>query len=172
MTSDNEVLKAIFQRRSIRKFDQEPIRRDQMETILEAGRWAPSGLNNQPWRFMVIYAGDSRQDILADSTKYGKIVHRAGALIIVFLDKENIYDYTKDCQGVGACFQNMLLAVHSLGLGGVWLGEILNQDYKVMQGLKLDQDKYQLMGVLALGYPGENGKSDRRDLKELLLEDF
>lgn len=172
MSSDNEVLQAIFERRSIRKFENKSILREQIETVLQAGRWAPSGLNNQPWRFLVIYSGDSRQEALADATKYGRIVQRAGALINVFLDKENMYDYTKDCQGVGACIQNMLLAIHSLGLGGVWLGEILNKDKQVMQSLKLDREKYQLMGVVALGYPGEVGKSDRKDLKALLLEDL
>ena len=172
MTSENAVLKAIQERRSIRKFQDDQVRADQIETILDAGRWAPSGLNNQPWRFMVLYTGDNRQNILADCTKYGRIVENAKALVIVFLDKQNIYDYTKDCQGVGACVQNMLLAAHSLGLGGVWLGEILNRDSEVMQGLNLDQEKYQLMAVVALGYPAEKGHSDRRQLKELILEDY
>ncbi len=172
MSSDNAVLKAIYERRSIRKFQDDQVLPDQIETILDAGRWAPSGLNNQPWRFMVLYAGDKRQSMLAGCTKYGSIVQNAQALIIVFLDRQNMYDYTKDCQGIGACVQNMLLAAHSLGLGGVWLGEILNRDSEAMQGLNLDQEKYQLMAVVALGYPAENGHSNRRDLQELMLEDL
>ncbi|MFW6415321.1 MAG: nitroreductase family protein [Thermodesulfobacteriota bacterium] len=172
MASDNAVLKAIHERRSIRKFQDDQVHPEQVGTILDAARWAPSGLNNQPWRFLVVYSGDPRQKVLAENTKYGRIVENAKALVIVFLDKQNMYDYTKDCQGIGACVQNMLLAAHSLGLGAVWLGEILNRESEVMQGLNLDQEKYQLMAVVALGYPAEKGHSDRRQLKELILEDY
>ena len=66
--------------------------------------------------------------------------------------------------------QNMLLAAHSLGLGGVWIGEILNQSSQVMDILCLDAKKLELQAVLALGYPAEAGDADRLPLKKLLLE--
>lgn len=172
MSSDNLVLHAIYNRRSIRKFESKPVAREQIQTILEAGRWAPSGLNSQPWRFMPIHQKDPRQRILANSTKYSKIVEQAHSLIVVLLDKSSSYDYTKDCQSVGACVQNMLLAIHSMGLGGVWLGEILNQESQVMQGLDLDINKYQLMAVVALGYPAQEGHSERKSLNKLMMENY
>ena len=48
------MLDLIKTRRSVRKFRPEPVSDDLIETILEAGRWAPSGLNNQAWRFAVV----------------------------------------------------------------------------------------------------------------------
>ncbi len=48
------VLKLIKTRRSVRKFQKEIVSKGMILKILEAGRWAPSGLNNQPWRFMVL----------------------------------------------------------------------------------------------------------------------
>lgn len=48
------VLKLIKTRRSIRKFENKAVSKKTISDILEAGRWAPSGLNNQPWRFMVL----------------------------------------------------------------------------------------------------------------------
>ncbi|MDZ7758788.1 MAG: nitroreductase family protein [Desulfovermiculus sp.] len=64
---------------------------------------------------------------MAGCTKYGKIIQQARVLILVVADKEVMYNTTKDHQSVGACLQNMLLAIHAHGLGGVWLGEVLSQ---------------------------------------------
>jgi len=50
----NEVLKAIKNRRTIRRFKPNPIDEEMLQMILEAGRWAPSFSNLQPWRFIVI----------------------------------------------------------------------------------------------------------------------
>ncbi|MFT8153624.1 nitroreductase family protein, partial [Salmonella enterica] len=55
-----------------------------------------------------------------------------------------MYSATKDHQSIGACMQNMLLAVHSLGLGGVWLGEILNREEQDLNVLGLDREAYGL----------------------------
>ena len=171
-TQQNEVLNTIFRRRSIRAFTQDPVDRESVETILQAGRWAPSGLNNQPWRFMVLCAGDSRQEGLAECTRYGGIVRKARVLIPVCIDKASMYSATKDHQSIGACMQNMLLAVHSLGLGGVWLGEILNREEQALNVLGLDNEAYGLMAVLALGHPAEEGTSDRKPMQELILQEW
>jgi nitroreductase len=169
---NNPVMQAIFERRSIRTFTSDPVSAEQVRLILEAGRWAPSGLNNQPWRFLVLWAGDPRQAVLSECTKYGKIIQQARVLIVVVVDKEVMYNATKDHQSVGACLQNMLLAVHAQGLGAVWLGEILNQEERVLQELNLSSGQYELMAVVALGHPAQEGSSQRKPLKEMLLEDF
>ena len=52
---DSPVLKAIHERRSVRHFVDAPVPRDLIMTALEAASWAPSGLNNQPWRFAIIW---------------------------------------------------------------------------------------------------------------------
>jgi nitroreductase len=166
----NPVLDAIRQRRSIRRYTPEPVTTGEISAILEAGRWAPSGLNNQPWRFLVVRHGEERQGALAGLTKYAHIVRQAQALVCVFLDREVIYNRTKDLQGVGACLQNMLLAAHSLGLGAVWIGEIINQEPRVTKALGLDEKRLELMAVLAVGRPDQKGTSERRPLRELLLE--
>ncbi|WP_027369985.1 nitroreductase family protein [Desulfovermiculus halophilus] len=169
---NNPVLQAISERRSIRRFTPAPVSGDQIRSILEAGRWAPSGLNNQPWRFLVVRAGDPRQAALARHTKYGRIITDAQVLVVVVADTKVMYSATKDHQSVGACIQNMLLALHAQGLGGVWLGEILNQEEQVLQELDLSSGPYELMAVVALGHPAQEGASRRKPLSELLLEDF
>lgn len=168
--ADNPVLAALRERRSVRGFTAEPVSREEVAAILEAGRWAPSGLNNQPWRFLAILPGDPRQEALAGCTKYAAIVRGARALVAVFLDRRVMYHEMKDHQAAGACIQNMLLAAHGLGLGGVWLGEIVNQADQVLGVLGLDGADYALMAVLAFGRPAHPGASSRKPLEELLLE--
>lgn len=172
MTGDNPVFKAILERRSIRKYTDEPVSRDDITAILEAGRWAPSGLNNQPWRFLVITKDDPRHAKLAECTKYAHIVNNSAACICVLLEKAAMYSEMKDHQGVGACIQNMLLATHALGLGAVWLGQIINDQAASLGALGLSEDTYELQAVLTLGHPDQKGSSTRKELSEILLEDF
>jgi len=171
-TARAAVLAAIRERRSIRKFSDQPVAATDIRVILEAGRWAPSGLNNQPWRFLVVLPDDPRHQALAACTKYDVIVLHSGALICVFLEKSLMYHPMKDYQGAGACIQNLLLATHALGLGAVWLGEIVNQAPRVFETLGLDPEQLELMAVLALGHPATKGHSSRHELDEFLLEAF
>ncbi|MCX8116334.1 MAG: nitroreductase family protein [Desulfobacterota bacterium] len=163
---DHPVLAAIRHRRSVRHFTQEPISDEVVDQILEAGRWAPSGKNNQPWRFAVIREPSVRAS-LASLTHYGSVLRAAPILIAVFLDHGQVYDRTKDVLAVGACIQNMLLAIHALGLGGVWLGEILKNKERVGEVLGACND-WELMAVIALGHPSskKGGKGERAPLQE------
>lgn len=165
----DDVLKAIRERRSIRRYTAEPVTDEELMSILEAGRYAPSGLNNQPWRFMVVRHGEQEQGVLAKHTKYAHIVREAKALVCVFLDLAAVYNRAKDLQSIGACCQNMLLAAHALGLGGVWLGEIINQEPEVTKALDLDSRALELMAVLAFGRPDQKGASERKPLDQLLV---
>lgn len=172
MHQPNAVLTAIHERRSIRRYTSAPVSREDVLAILDTGRWAPSGLNNQAWRFLVIHKGDERQEMLTNYTKYERIVRDAGVLVCVFLHRASMYNPMKDYQGAGACIQNMLLAVHSLGLGAVWLGEIVNHAEQVIPALKLDPEQVELMAVLAIGHPDQRGSAERKPLADLLLEPY
>ncbi|MDX1763316.1 MAG: nitroreductase family protein [bacterium] len=167
----NPVLQTIRNRRSIRKFTNKRVNDAHLRSILEAGRWAPSGLNNQPWRFVTIADASMRQAV-SEQTKYQKVMKAAPLHIAVFLDAEQSYNRTKDVQGIGACLQNMLLTVHSLGLGAVWMGEILNRREEVEKILGVPKS-YELMAVLAVGHPVRSSQdSDRKSLSELVFKTF
>jgi nitroreductase len=153
MKTKNPLMEAIRTRRSIRQFKNGSVSDETVNKILEAGSWAPSGKNNQPWKFAVIRDADLK-DALATMTHYRATVRDAAVCIAVFLDTSRSYDRTKDVQAVGASLQNMLLAIHSMGLGGVWLGEILKNKEMVAEVLGAEKD-LELMAVIALGYPGE-----------------
>lgn len=161
------ILGLVKDRRSIRKFKKKTVSKQIVEKILEVGRWAPSGLNNQPWRFMVLAGAE--KEALAQFTHYRNIIKGANKVILVFLDKKASYNYEKDLMAIGACIQNMLLSIHSLGLGACWLGEILNQRSRLQKSLKLPRH-LQLEAAVALGYPVTSARKGRRKpLKSLLL---
>lgn len=163
------VLEAIRNRRSIREYTGAEIEAEKLLAILEAGMWAPSGLNNQPWRFVTIRDAAVREQV-AQQTHYDHIVRTAAAIIAVYLDKGDMYDDVKDHQSAGACIQNMLLAAEALELGAVWLGQILKNKAAVNRILDLE-DNLELMAVIALGYPlHHNQKSTRKGVDELLLK--
>ena len=165
------VLEAIYNRRSIREYADEEIPIEQLREIVKAGIWAPSGLNNQPWRFVIIQSPEIRENI-AQQTHYGHIVRNARALIAVYLNVEEMYDNVKDHQSAGACIQNILLAAEAFNLGGVWLGQILKNKTEVNKILGLDEN-HDLMAVVALGHPlHRNQKSKRKDISELLLKEL
>ncbi|MHA1147873.1 MAG: nitroreductase family protein [Promethearchaeota archaeon] len=161
-----EYLEFIKSRKSIRSFVFKKIPERIIKEILDCGRWAPSGLNNQPWKLCIV-AHPTVKRMLAELTKYGGIINAAFVNIIVFLDLQKGYNRIKDIQACGAFMQNILLAINAFPeLGGVWLGEILNQKAKVNEIFKLNKEKYELMGVIALGYVdevAERKKEKKRD---------
>lgn len=163
-----KMLEEIKSRRSIRKFTSEEVDDQILDTIIEMGTWAPSGLNNQPWKFVVVKEKETLNK-LSRHTVYSHIIKNASACIAVFLDNQTSYHREKDIQAIGACLQNMLLAIHHLGLGGVWLGEVLKNRKQVEKLLEVP-DGVELMAVVALGHPAEKpGKGTRKPLDQVII---
>ena len=166
-----ELIEGLYTRRSVRQFTGQPVERELLLEIIKAGTWAPSGLNNQPWRFVIVQGAKVRNS-LAKLTKYHFVIEGAPACIAVFIDKSVMYHDTKDHQAMGACIQNMLLAAHALGLGAVWLGEILKNAEAVRALLGLPE-QMELMAVVALGHPaGKSHTSTRKAVAAVLIKEL
>jgi nitroreductase len=164
-----QVMDLILTRRSVRKYSDRPVEDELVDQILEAGRWAPSGLNNQPWRFVVVREPGLKSRI-AGFTNYSKIIEAAPVVIPVFIHKPSMYSEVKDYQSMGACLENMLLMAHGLGLGAVWLGEILKNADGVRETMDISED-FDLMAVVALGWPHSGKeKGSRKSMDELILK--
>jgi len=166
----HELLDFIKTRQCIRKYTVEPISKQTIEDILECGKWAPSGLNNQPWKVLILQDKD-KMNQLSELTHYGNIIKGANVCLVVFLDIEKGYNRVKDIQALGAFMQNLLLGAHALKLGAVWLGEILNKNVQVNELFGLEPSKYELMGVIALGRTEENLK-DFKSRKRNIIKEF
>lgn len=163
--------KSILNRNSVRQYKQKPIEQEKLDRILQSAILAPSAKNIQPWRFVVVQHDKTLIHDVADLMQRSTFVKNADCLICVFLDKDNAFDYTKDCQTMGACIENMLLAATSLGIGSCWIGEILDRQTEVKELLQVDNDRYDLMAIISLGYPlCENpAKTPRKPLSECVL---
>ena len=92
----------------------------------------------------------------------------APGLFVIYLDKSSGYNYTKSVQSIGAFFENLLLAIHALGLGGVWLGQIYNRKEDVDTIMNVNDESSEFMGAIAFGVPAEEGNSDRKPLEEFV----
>ncbi|WNY28905.1 FMN reductase [NAD(P)H] [Methanimicrococcus stummii] len=166
----NEITENIYSRRSVRKYTADPVSNEAVLTILECARFAPSGLNNQPWRFIVVDDSEIGRR-LSTLTHYSEIVASAPLLIAVFLDTAASYNREKDLMAIGASIQNILLAAHSLKLGAVWLGEILKNKDEVSKILNAPES-FELAAVVAIGHPIDNFSetADRKPLNELVFK--
>ena len=167
----NEVIDNILSRRSVRRYADRTVPDEAVETMLACARFAPSGLNNQPWRFAVI-DDPAVMAQFAGLTHYTDIILSAPLLIAVFLDTASSYNRDKDLEAVGACIQNILLAAHSVGLGAVWLGEILKNKEKI-SGILAAPSNFELAAVIAVGYPADGAvpeKAERKLLSEIVFK--
>ena len=119
-----EFLDIIHKRRSIRNFTDKKISEEDINKILSAGMVAPSAMNKQPWRFILIEDDKLKKEITKIST-YAQMALQAPLSILVCADTDvSFLDYWKiDCS---ACIQNMLLSACALNIGSFWTG--LNGD--------------------------------------------
>ncbi len=155
MTRAEMILDIIKRRRSVRHFDGRALPDEQMEQILEAGRWAPSGANAQPWRFIVV----TKKDILkavAERCYYklfkSRHVGEAGAVVVICADPEaGSSTYILDCAIAGA---NMALMATALGIGSCWIGAF---EEPALRSILLIPEKLKIIALIAFGY--EVGKA-------------
>lgn len=155
-----EVMKAVKERRSIRKYSAEEVKREKIEKLLDAARWAPSSKNSQPWEFIVIKSEETKERI-ANNAKYEDFITEAPVVIAFVTDPSRSHLHKID----GAlATQNFQLAAWALGLGTCWIGT-MNRE-KVKKLLNIPQKKH-LLTVLPVGHPAEEGHSTRRQLEEI-----
>jgi nitroreductase len=163
-----DVLEAIKTRRSIRKFKKDLVPEKLLNQVLDAGRWAPSSRNRQPWKFIVLRSAEVRKR-LSELLTYGWFLADAPLGIAVVVNPEESHRYVED----GAiASENMLLAAHGLGLGACWIasyGIPLEDKAKELLGVPEGQ---RLLSVIALGYPDEKpAPTSRKSLTEIVFSD-
>ncbi len=119
---ENSAFMNIMERTSVRRFKDEPVSDEQVSAILHAGMSAPSGVNRQPWEFIVV-SDHSLLEKLSEVLPYAKMTGKAPVAIVVCGNKERFLDGPDSNlweQDLSAASENILLAAHAIGLGGVW----------------------------------------------------
>jgi nitroreductase len=164
----NEVLNAIRNRRMIRRFKPDPIDEEKIEMILEAGRWAPSFSNLQPWKFIVTKDQNLKNQL--DRASRESVLHlginEAPVVIVVCVDCR--IDPLHAIEAGAAASQNMALAGHSLGLGVGWIGVWGTEAETAIQKLFQLPETNRVVSLLPFGNPDESPKGDRRPLGEFI----
>jgi len=174
---DNATLRAIRARRSVRNFAPAPVGDEQLEAILEAGRWAPSARNSQPWDFVIVRDEQARRaigDILRRTTFAWSGFASAPVMIVVAVDQSRDPGHFVEDGAVAA--QNLCLAAQSLGLASSWAGvyerragrRSVESALKAMLSLPRD---HRVIAVVPIGAPRRVGTTTRRPLTEMVHHD-
>ena len=164
----NEVLKAIRTRRTIRRFKPTSIGDEELQTILDAGRWAPSFSNLQPWRFIVIKNAGIK-GALDEAAKKDVLhlgINEAPVVILVCVDRR--IDPLHAIEAGAAAAQNMTLAACSLGLGAGWIGIWGTEAETSIQKLFKLPETVRAVSLLPIGIPDETPEGIRKPLKEFV----
>ena len=157
-----DAIQAIKTRRSIRKFQDKPIPRDVLENIVDCGRLAASGRNDQPWEFVVV-TDPAIKDKIANATDYGKFIAQAAACIAVFC-KDTTY-YIEDGS---AASQNILVSAWAQGVGTCWIAGDKKHYAKTIGEIVKAPEGIKLVSLIALGYPNEQPTREKRELQDVL----
>ena len=155
----NEAIKNILERRSVRKFSDKQIPREELDLIIKAGLYAPSAMNKQTWQFTVLTKSEDIQELAkAVEKQLGREnydMYKPTVLIIPSNGKDSKYGRDDN-----ACaLENIFLAAWSLGIGSVWINQLHGIcDEPEIRALL---DKYGVpadhivFGMAALGYSAE-----------------
>lgn len=171
---ENQVIETIKERRSVKKFKDDELHKEELKTILEAGRWAPSFANIQPWRFIVIEDEEIKQrlyKLAINVTAYRKGITQAPTIIAVSVDEEKDPHHYLEAGAVAT--QNMALAAHSLGISSYWIGifDIAgaqeSSEHIANKVLHLPEN-YRLVSLLPLGRSDQESTSERKTLEEIV----
>lgn len=152
------VFNNIMTRTSIRQFTDQPIPKDTLDLLAKAGMAAPTAVNTQPWKFVVINEKEVL-DSLNQVHPHANLKTATAAIVVcgdmnLMISSEIPKEYwVQDCS---AATENILLAAHGFGLGAVWCGvypveERINDVSKV---LGLPKEIIPL-NIITLGHPDE-----------------
>ncbi len=149
-----DLYDGMISRRSIRRWNDKEINESDIKDILKAGMFAPSSHNLRNWEFVVV-TDNEKKNLLGDVQPYVKMVKTAPCVIVVCGDESASKEAEAFwVQNTSAAMQNVLLAIHSKGMGGVWCGvhPMADAEMAVQEILDLPAHIHPL-GICAFGYP-------------------
>lgn len=165
-----ELLEIMKNRRSVRTYTGEPIPREKLEQVIQAGLLSPSGRAIRPWELIVVRDKETLQQMAGCREGAANMLKGADTAIVVIADPEKTDVWTEDCSIVMA---QMHLMADSLGLGSCWIqgrlrtvGDTTTEDY--LRKLLDYPEGYKLEAILSLGMPQNHPAA--RTLDELPME--
>ncbi len=182
-TTEYEIEDVFLKRYSPRALSGEAVEIEQLMTVFEAARWAPSASNIQPWRFLYAIQGTPDFDLFLSFLMEGNKVwcKNAGALIIV-LSKKNLDGGEYNASHLldtGSAWENLALQATSQGLITHAMAGYNKEP--LMKELDIKEDEYEVGLMIAVGKPGDvkslpeylqarEAPNDRKKLSEIVFE--
>jgi nitroreductase len=161
---NHPVIEAIRSRRSTRRYRPGEVSRRLLELIVDCGRLAPSANNVQTWEFVVVTEAATLERLAGIAT-YGRFIKDAGACIVVCANPSNRSLYLDGA----AAAENMLLAIHALGLASCWVQGFEKEYNAAIVDLLGIPDSLRLVALLPVGHPeGRTAMPKKRPLAEVL----
>lgn len=144
---------AIRARRNVRQYTDQPIRREDLERILEAGRRAPSAGNWQPWNFVVVTDREQLTQLAKVWNRGGRhIAQSAATIALVVQEPQDASQRDRLMYDLGQTTVNMMLAATDLGIGS---GHSSVVDQEQAQRVLGFPDGYLAAYLIGLGYPAD-----------------
>ena len=154
-----EFEKVIEKRRSIRKYKDTPVPKEQLIKILEAARIAPSASHRQPWHFIVVEDKDKIRKLA--KSKWAE----APVMIVGLADTEASPNWCSN--DLGIAIEHMVLEATNLGLGTCWMGQTGRED--LIRELLDIPDKFRPVAVVPIGVPDETpSPKERKSLDDIV----
>ena len=158
-----DAIEAIITRKSVRNFADKEVEEDKVELLLKAAMAAPSAVNKQPWKFVVVSNKDKIEDI-KKAMPFGK--YNAPLIIIPCINDLATIPLPHDLANcdLSAATENILIMSNAIGLGAVWCAiyPSKGQIKKIRKVLDLGAT-LSPFSCIFIGYPSENDKSKVKD---------
>lgn len=146
-------MKEIFNRRSIRKFNDQIVEPEKIDKLLRAAMQAPSAANQQPWEFIVVKDKEALNR-LSQVSPYSKPVASSDVTFVLLANVSELKFESAWQQDMSAAAQNILLEATHLGLGSVWLGVATSDDVvKNVRALYSLPETVKPFALISVGYP-------------------
>ena len=184
-----EAFEAILTRRSTRNYKPDPVEQEKLDRILEAGRQAPSGGNNQTSHFFVIrnrnvldrliamtenaFAGMETTENTYAGLRHSVAASRKGGYVFcynarVLIIVANRKDYGNNIADCACALENMMIAANALDLGSCWINQLkwLNEEPEIVEYLRSlgMKEEERIYGAVAIGYPATDTGLPNRNL--------
>ena len=160
-----DVVQAIKERRSIRKYKSTEVEPEKVDTILQAGRWAPSASNKQPWHFIVVRDEAMRKKFSAIHNYGGFMAESPVAIVVLGDPAKHIRYHLADPHNA---VQNMLLAAHYEGLNTCWMGirdTDIEPKFRELLGIP---ETLRVICSISVGYGDQERNSNRFPLYDIV----
>lgn len=172
-----DIFDTIQKRRSVRKYRPDTISDEVLQKIIDAGTWAPSGLNLQPWYFVAVKSDEKKKELLAimedvsndigselesrfpenpglvyETRNFIRTLGNAPVIILAFLYRDDYEDQRSAMLGVAAGVENMLIEAKGLDVASCWLTAAIQTGYGPEIRRHFADGKGDLVAIVTLGY--------------------